>query len=343
MQAYGQELNAEVYATCRAAMLMRGQESGNIRFGDTLVRDGLPTLEADYLLCNPPAGLDWSKAAETVRAEHERGHAGRFGPGLPRKNDGSLLFLLHMLSKMKPVLSGGSRLAVVTAGSPLFTGAAGSGESEIRQWIIENDWLEAIVVLPVGMFRHTASPMYVWLITNRKAAHRRGKVQLIDAGDNYRRRHRKMDSKSREFSEDNVGAVVSLLRGQDDHPAVAWLKNEELGYRRLTLGRSLRLNFRASSERIARVEDERAWQRLVKTKENGQAAQTKIEAGRALQAAVLGVLKAMDGARLYKSRPEFEASLAAEAKVQGVIIPKAIQRAIRNALSERDETAEVAR
>ena len=188
LQVFGQEINGESYAICKADMLIKGQDANNIKFGNSFTQDGLPDLTADYLISNPPFGVDWSKAEKVVKDEHnQRGHAGRFGPGLPRKNDGSLLFLLHMLSKMKPVAkdgTGGSRLAIVFNGSPLFTGAAGSGESEIRRWIIENDWLEAIVALPDQMFYNTGISTYIWLVTNRKAPHRKGKVQLIN-GINY--------------------------------------------------------------------------------------------------------------------------------------------------------------
>ena len=341
LEAFGQELNAESYAICKSDMMIKGQAADNIKFGNSFSEDGLPSLKVDYLLSNPPFGVDWTKAQQAVKGEHERlGHAGRFGPGLPRKNDGSLLFLMHMLSKMKPEDQGGSRLAIVFNGSPLFTGAAGSGESEIRRWIIENDWLEAIVVLPEKVFDLNIRT-YVWLLTNRKAQHRRGKVQLINGEDYYQVSHAQRYLKHHEISEDNIQSLVNLYRTNDDHPDILFVQNEDLGYQRLRLGFPLRLNFQVSPERIARLEDEKAWQNLLKSKKKGMTQQKEVEESKALQKAVMGILAALDGTRLYKSRPEFVNALKIEATAQGVTIPRVIQRAILKALSERDDTAEI--
>ncbi len=177
LEVFGQELNAETYAICRSDMMLKGQDAANIKYGNSFSEDGHAGATFDYLLANPPFGVEWKKVEEPVRAEAvTRGFAGRFGAGLPRINDGSFLFLQHMISKMKPVAKGGSRLAIVFNGSPLFTGAAGSGESEIRRWIIENDWLEAVVALPDQLFYNTGISTYFWIVTNRKAprAARRG-------------------------------------------------------------------------------------------------------------------------------------------------------------------------
>ncbi len=174
---FGQELNAETYATCRADMLIKGQEAANIRFGNSFDDDQHSGERFDYLLANPPFGVEWKMVADSVRGEHSAlGFAGRFGAGLPRINDGSFLFLQHMVSKMKPSSEGGARLAIVFNGSPLFTGGAGSGESEIRRWIIENDMLEAVVALPDQLFYNTGISTYFWIVTNRKAPRRRGKI-----------------------------------------------------------------------------------------------------------------------------------------------------------------------
>ena len=182
LEVYGQEVNAETYATCRADMLIKGQNASRIRFGNSFDNDQHPNRRFDYLLANPPFGVEWKMVANHVRSEHKtRGFAGRFGAGTPRINDGSFLFLQHMISKMKRPEEGGARLAIVFNGSPLFTGAAGSGESEIRRWIIENDWLEAVVALPDQLFYNTGISTYFWVVTNRKSPKRRGKIQLIDA------------------------------------------------------------------------------------------------------------------------------------------------------------------
>jgi len=180
LEVFGQEINPESYAICKSDMLIKGQNPDNIKFGNTFTVDGLPDEKFDYMLSNPPFGVDWKKAQKVIKDEYENlGFAGRFGAGLPRINDGSLLFLQHMLSKMKP--EDGSRIGIVFNGSPLFTGQAGSGESNIRKWIIENDWLEAIIALPDQLFYNTGISTYIWILTNKKAPERKGKIQLINA------------------------------------------------------------------------------------------------------------------------------------------------------------------
>jgi type I restriction enzyme M protein len=341
LDVLGQELNAEAYAICAARLLVRGLDPSGVELGNSLSEDGHSNALADYVISHPPFGLAWSEAEDAVRSEHQqKGYAGRFGPGLPRRSDGSLLFLLHMLGKMKPVEQGGCRLAVVTAGPPLFAGAAGSGESEIRRWIIENDWLEAIVVVPTGLYYNTAIPTFIWLVSNRKAPHRKGKVRLINGTDYYGGLHRPTDSKRREFTDDNIQALIDLLGTSDDHPDLLVVRNEDLGHVRLSLGRPLRLNFQATGKRIARLEHEQYWRKLSKTKKE-EDQDRRDRTGQALQEAVLAVLDAIGTTKTYKSRPEFLKLLKAEAKALGVKIPVPLQKGILNALSERDETAEV--
>jgi type I restriction enzyme M protein len=350
LQVYGQELNGESYAICKADMLIKGQDANNIKYGNSFSEDGLPELKADYLLSNPPFGVDWTKAEKAINDEHKvRGFAGRFGPGLPRKNDGSLLFLLHMLSKMKPPhptdpAQGGSRLAIVFNGSPLFTGAAESGESEIRRWIIENDWLEAIVALPDQMFYNTGISTYIWLVTNRKAPHRRGKVQLINGVGYFQKMRKSLGDKRKELSPDHIRDLAKLYANFDpgaSHPDAKVFANSDFGFHRITVERPLQLNFQASAERIARLGEQTAWQSLVNSKKKGQAAEAEIAEGQALQQSVLGVLEALDASKVYKSRPAFEKALKAGAKARGLSIPAPVHKAILAALSERDETAEV--
>ncbi len=209
---FGQELNDEAYAICKADMLIKGQDVRNILPGNTLSADGHPTQKFDYMLSNPPFGVEWKKVEKEVRREHEQmGHAGRFGPGLPRISDGSLLFLLHLLSKMRPAKDGGSRIGIVLNGSPLFTGGAGSGESEIRRHVLENDLVEAIIALPTDMFFNTGIATYVWVLSNRKTAHRRGLVQLIDASALWQKMRKSLGSKRREMAEADVDAVTRLF------------------------------------------------------------------------------------------------------------------------------------
>lgn len=211
---FGQELNPESYAICKADMLIKGQDVANIIFGNTLSDDGHPTKHFDYMLSNPPFGVEWKKVEKVVRAEHEQqGFNGRFGPGLPRVSDGSLLFLMHLLAKMRPAVDGGSRFGIVLNGSPLFTGGAGSGESEIRRYLLESDLVEAIVALPTDMFYNTGIATYVWIVSNRKPAHRRGKLQLIDASGFWQKMRKSLGSKRREMSEDDIETVTRLFGG----------------------------------------------------------------------------------------------------------------------------------
>lgn len=243
---FGQELNPESYAICKADMLIKGQDVTNIKFGNTLSDDGHPARTFDYMLSNPPFGVDWKKVEKEVRREQERdGFNGRFGPGLPRVSDGSMLFLLHLISKMRPVTEGGSRFAIVLNGSPLFTGGAGSGESEIRRYVLENDLLEAIIGLPTDMFYNTGISTYVWVLSNRKPAHRKGKVQLIDASAMWQKMRKSLGSKRKEMSEDHIKDVSRLFGAFEEvdangRPISRIFRNSDFGYRTITVERPLR-------------------------------------------------------------------------------------------------------
>ncbi len=274
---FGQELNDESYAICKADMLIKGQDVGNIIAGNTLSSDGHPTRKFDYMLSNPPFGVEWKNVERVIRAEHEQqGYNGRFGPGLPRVSDGSLLFLMHLLSKMRPANEGGSRFGIVLNGSPLFTGGAGSGESEIRRYVLENDLVEAIIGLPTDMFYNTGISTYVWILSNRKPTDRTGVVQLIDASSFWQKMRKSLGSKRKEMSEAHIDEVTRLFGGcmeaelftvldaegkEIERQVVAAgepepvapmggkvkraplsrvLKNEEFGYRTLTVERPLR-------------------------------------------------------------------------------------------------------
>lgn len=254
--AFGQELNPESYAICKADMLIKGQEVANIIFGNTLSDDGHVGKTFDYMLSNPPFGVEWKKVFDVVDKEHKKqGHAGRFGAGLPRVSDGSLLFLLHLLSKMRPVEQGGSRVGIVFNGSPLFTGGAGSGESNIRKWVIENDWLEAIVALPTDMFYNTGISTYVWILTNHKRPERRGKIQLINAAEFYRKVRKSLGSKRKEISEDDIAKITRLYGdfGADEHSKI--FDNADFGYSTITVERPLRLRTELTEERRSRLDE----------------------------------------------------------------------------------------
>ena len=243
---YGQELNAESYAICKADMLIKGQDIGNIIFGNTLSADGLTGKHFDYMLSNPPFGVEWKKIEKEIRKEHEdQGFNGRFGPGLPRVSDGSLLFLMHLISKMRPARDGGSRFGIVLNGSPLFTGGAGSGESEIRKYVLENDLLEAIIGLPTDMFYNTGISTYIWIVSNLKPAARKGKLQLIDASALWQKMRKSLGSKRKELSPAHIDEITTLFgefkeSSKDGVPISRIFKNEEFGYRTITVERPLR-------------------------------------------------------------------------------------------------------
>ena len=240
---YGQELNPESYAICKADMLIKGQDIANIAFGNTLSADGMHGKHFDYMLSNPPFGVEWKKIEKEVRKEAEtQGFNGRFGPGLPRVSDGSLLFLMHLLSKMRPAKDGGSRFGIVLNGSPLFTGGAGSGESEIRRYVLENDLVEAIIGLPTDMFYNTGISTYVWIVSNRKPTARKGKVQLIDASSFFQKMRKTLGSKRKELSPAHIDDITRMFGSfeevtRDGVPISRIFKNEEFGYRTITVER----------------------------------------------------------------------------------------------------------
>ena len=240
---YGQELNGESYAICKADMLIKGQDISNIIHGNTLSDDGLPGKQFDYMLSNPPFGVEWKKIQKEIKKEHEQdGFNGRFGPGLPRVSDGSLLFLMHLISKMRSTKDGGSRFAIVLNGSPLFTGNAGSGESEIRRYVLENDLLEAIIGLPTDMFYNTGISTYIWIVTNRKPAHRKGKVQLIDASAMWQKMRKSLGSKRKELSDEHISEITRLFGNakkvtSKGVPISRIFKTTDFGYQTITVER----------------------------------------------------------------------------------------------------------
>ena len=243
---FGQELNPESYAICKADMLIKGQDVANIAFGNTFSEDGHPHKKFDYMLSNPPFGVEWKKVEKEVRKEYEQqGFNGRFGAGLPRVSDGSLLFLMHLISKMRPANDGGSRFGIVLNGSPLFTGGAGSGESEIRRYVLENDLVEAIIGLPTDMFYNTGISTYVWILSNRKLAHRKGTVQLIDASGFWQKMRKSLGSKRKELSDAHITEITRLFGqfieiSEGKKPISRIFKNSDFGYRTITVERPLK-------------------------------------------------------------------------------------------------------
>jgi len=365
---FGQEVNPETWAVSKSDLFMKdptGRDADNITYGSTLSNDRVAGRHFDYLIANPPYGKDWKRDEDAVRAEHERGAAGRFGPGLPRISDGQILFLLHMLAHTKDAKEGGSRIAIIMNGSPLFTGDAGSGESEIRRFILENDLLEALIALPEQLFYNTGIATYVWVVTNRKVPARKRRVQLIDAShfDQDTKQglfctlmRKSLGDKRREIPLDRSQEILKILsayRDGDTRTVTKDGKQEQLvvsrifptthfGFRKITVERPLRLNFQASPERIARLDDEKGFQALAQSKKRGAAGAKEQAEGRALQDAFRKLVRALPNT-VFKNRDDFERALDAPAKKAGLKLPAPARKAILAALSERDETAEICR
>ena len=333
LELFGQELNGETYAICRSDMMLKGHNAANIAFGNSFSHDAHADKHFDYMLANPPFGVEWKKVQSFVEAEAARGHAGRFGAGTPRINDGSLLFLQHMLAKMKPVSEGGSRLAIVFNGSPLFTGAAGSGESEIRRWILENDWLEGIVALPDQLFYNTGISTYFWILSNRKRPEHRGTVVLLDARDQFTKMRKSLGDKRKEISDEQIAQVTrwyaDALELASDEPAdgparVKVFPTTAFGYQRITVERPLRLRFVVSDDAVDAVRASKPFRALPPD-----------DAARVVDA--LESLREADGA----TRKAFERALTAALESRGAAIGAALLKVIWAAVSVPDSDGEL--
>lgn len=366
---HGQEYNDESWAICCSDMLIKDEDTANIVLGDTLgdgkTKDGFEGEQFHYLMANPPFGVEWKDQKTVVEKEHkELGFSARFGAGLPAINDGSLLFLQHMISKMYPYAEGdedrpGSKIAIVFNGSPLFSGDAGSGPSNIRRWIIENDWLDTIVALPDQLFYNTGIFTYVWLVTNRKPPERRGKVQLIDGTRFFRKMKKSLNNKRNEISDDQIRHLVQVygsyqdgeaadvsIGGESENRVICRIfENREFGFLKVTVERPLRMNFETTAARIARLDDQRAFAGLAtsKKRKNEAAAEREIAEGARQQAAIRDMLAAMVGNGRYMDRAAFETDLLAAARRAGLKLPAPVKKAIFAALGERDPDAEICR
>lgn len=323
---HGQELNPESYAICKADMLIKGQAVEQIKLGNTLNDDQLPVEHFDYMLSNPPFGVEWKKVQKEVAAEHkQKGYEGRFGPGLPRVSDGSLLFLMHLVSKMRSRQEGGSRIGIILNGSPLFTGGAGSGESEIRRYLLQHDLVEAIVGLPTDMFYNTGIATYVWILSNQKPAERRGQVQLINATSRASKMRKSLGSKRQFVADRDIEEIVRLYGAFEESEESKRFPVEAFGYRRITVERPLRLNFQVSPERLARLDDEKPIQKL----EEGE------------REALKDACTTLDPEEYYTNRDAFTKALKGAIKAAGLKVGAPVQKAILNALSERDPEADI--
>ncbi len=379
---YGQDWNDEAWAVCKADMLIKGENADNIRRDDTFTKDAFirdtegERYTFDYMLANPPFGVEWKQQEKAIRQEAETlGYDGRFGAGLPRINDGSLLFLQHMLSKMRPPDQGGSRIAIVFNGSPLFTGDAGSGESNIRQWILENDWLEAVVGLPDQLFYNTGISTYLWVLTNRKERRRKGKVQLVDARRFFIKMRKSLGNKRNKIGTpqdhpgepDQIGDITRLFGAFEDGAARPFeeedpitkapverlrvvskvFDNTDFGFYKITVERPLRLNFQASEERIARLEAERGFQNLATSKKKKEAVRRQeIEAGERRQGEIRDLVARFakaHGDTLFTDREAFLSAWKTVERGAGVSLKAPERKAVLGALGERDETAAICR
>jgi type I restriction enzyme M protein len=346
IRLFGQEVNPETYAICKSDLYMQsadGRDAEHIALSNSLTNDSHAHMTFNYQFANPPYGKDWKAFQAAIEAEHERKDAGRFGAGLPRVSDGQLLFLQHMISRMKAPEDGGGRVAIVMNGSPLFTGDAESGESGIRRWILENDWLEAIIALPEQIFYNTGITTYIWLLTNQKEPRRRGKVQLINAADFWVPARKSLGNKRREISREHIKQITELYLTFAENKHSKIFSTSDFGYRKIIIERPLRLNFQVSAERIARLQDQKAFRDLANGKrKKGQPARFEEPSGAELQAAILAMLSTLQGT-LYEDRTVFEQALAEAAQHARLMLTPAISKAILGALGERDETAEICR
>lgn len=364
---FGQEYNPESYAICCSDLLIKDEPVDHIIFGDTLgdgkTSDGHPDKHFHYMLANPPFGVEWKTQQSVVEKEYTQyGFKGRFGPGTPRINDGALLFLLHMMSKMHPSPEDGgegSKIAIVFNGSPLFTGDAGSGESNIRRWIIENDYLDAIIALPDQMFYNTGIYTYIWLVSNRKRPERKGRVQLIDATRHFQKMRKSLGNKRNELSDEHINEITRLyarfehddtskvlVDGQSEERICSKIfNNREFGYLKITVERPLRLNFQASPDRIESLKSQAAFINLAESKKrkDNKEIEEDIAKGEQLQQAIISALERMGSSIVYKNRDDFSKALVTATKTLGLKLDAPIKKAIFTALGERDETAEICR
>ena len=334
---YGQEINDEIYAICKADMLMKGEDAENIKGpSSTLSDDQLKDNKFDYMISNPPYGRDWEQDKEIVDEEAEKGFDGRFGAGLPRKSDGQLLFIQHMISKMKD--NGKSRIAVITNGSPLFTGDAGSGESNIRKWIFENDYLEALIALPDQLFFNTGIGTYVWVLTNEKTPQRKGKVQLIDAREEYVVMRKSLGNKRHTLPEESIKKIINTYQTFTKSDNVKIFDNEDFGYTKITVERPMQLNYQVTPERLENLYSYAQFKKLAESKSKDlETKMAEEEEGKKQQDAIKEALLTI-GDELYTDWDTFESKV--KKALAGFDLKPAFIKNVIEKLSEHDDTAE---
>ena len=341
VNVYGQELLDESFAICQADMLMKGQNPDNIRLGNTLTQDRFSGEKIRFLISNPPFGVTWKDEEKKVKEEADLGFDGRFGAGTPRVSDGSLLFLQNMISKMYDDEEG-SRIAIIFNGSPLFTGDAGSGESNIRKWIIENDLLEGIIALPTDMFYNTGIATYIWVLTNKKEEKRKGKIQLVNASEYYQSMRKSLGNKRKEITPEQIKEITSLYSNFEESENSKIFDNEDFGYRKITVERPLKLSFKVNEEAIENVKNTTQFINLAVSKKKDLEVKEKEEAeGRQKQEKLIKLLESFDNTLEYMDRDKFIKDLKAKSKEFDIALPAGLIKAIVNAIGVRNEDAEV--
>lgn len=341
VNVYGQELLDESFAICQADMLMKGQNPDNIRLGNTLTEDRFSGEHMRFLISNPPFGVTWKDEEKKVKEEADLGANGRFSAGTPRVSDGSLLFLQNMISKMYEDEEG-SRIAIIFNGSPLFTGDAGSGESNIRKWIIENDLLEGIIAMPTDMFYNTGIATYIWVLTNRKEEKRKGKIQLLNATEYYELMRKSLGNKRKEISPEQIKEIKALYESFEENENCKIFDNKEFGYRKITIERPLKLSFKVNENAIERVKETTQFINLAVSKKKDEKVKAEEEAkGREEQEKIINMLQSFDSSKEYLNREVFIKDLKAKAKGFGITLGGALLKAIWNAIGERNEKADV--
>ena len=341
VNVYGQELLDESFAICQADMLMKGQNPDNIRLGNTLTQDRFSGEKIRFLISNPPFGVTWKDEEKKVKEEADLGFDGRFGAGTPRVSDGSLLFLQNMISKMYDDEEG-SRIAIIFNGSPLFTGDAGSGESNIRKWIIEEDLLEGIIALPTDMFYNTGIATYIWVLTNKKEEKRKGKIQLVNASEYYQLMRKSLGNKRKEITPEQIKEITNLYSSFEESENSKIFDNEDFGYRKITVERPLKLSFKVNEEAIENVKNTTQFINLaVSKKKDLEVKEIEENEGRQKQEKLIKLLESFDNTLEYMDRDKFIKDLKAKSKEFDIALPAGLIKAIVNAIGVRNEDAEV--
>jgi type I restriction enzyme M protein len=345
---YGQEINGKTYAICKSDMLLKGDDPEKIKGGEddqdeasTLSNDQHAGMQFDYIISNPPYGVDWKKDKEAVQKDFDKGESGRFYPGLPRVSDGQFLFIEHIVSKFKSPKEGGSEAAVITNGSPLFTGDAGQGESEIRRWILENDYLDALIALPGDLFFNTGIGTYIWILSNKKAVERKNKVMLIDAREMKTSLRKNLGSKRYEISDEHREKILELYKTYKESKLVKIFDTTQFAYRKITIERAFQQSFKVDEDRLQRFQAEKAYINLAESKSNDPVkAEKEIEEGEKLQAEIIKILQSLPNKTWTHPKPFIDRVVKAF-DVAGIELYSPLKNAIKKAFGEYDENAEV--